>query len=206
MIEHTDQATIGQPAVRLLRGILYRERTEAWDLLLRYRGRLEEYFTTLGLIVIVDEAEGYAYLRQRPETAESTEAIQADKFPRLMSRRKLSYPITLLLVLLRKRLLDFETLGNESRLVVSERDVIEMMRIYWSELETNERKREDQLIVHLKRLVKYGFLKPLKAEKGRYEVNNILKAYVPIEELKTILERLQAYARERDLLTTDNDN
>lgn len=203
MNELSDQVTIGKPAVLLLRGILYREQTEAWNLLLRYRGRLESYFETLGLSLLVDEAEGYAYLRQNSDEAESTET---DDFPRLMSRRKLSYPITLLLVLLRKRLLEFETQGSETRLVMSEREMIELMRIYWSELETNERKREDQLITHIKKLATYGFIKPLKAESGNYEVKNILKAYVPIEELKTILERLQTYARERDLLTTNDDD
>jgi hypothetical protein len=201
MMEPNDQATIGIPAVMLLRGILYREKTQAWDLLLRYRGRLETYFEVLGVILIVDEAEGYAYLRQKPVTAETAED---EAFPRLMSRRRLSYPLTLLLVLLRKRLLEFETLGNETRLILSERDMIEMMRIYWSEVETNERKREDQLILHIKKLATYGFLKALKAEKGRYEVNNILKAYVPIEELKTILEKLKNYAQERNLINNDN--
>lgn len=203
MNELSDQATIGKPAVFLLRGILYREQTEAWNLLLRYRGRLESYFETLGLILLVDEAEGYAYLRQYADTEDASDT---DDFPRLMSRRKLSYPITLLLVLLRKRLLEFETQGNESRLVVSEREMIDLMRIYWSELETNERKREDQLTTHIKKLVTYGFIKPLKAEEGNYEVKNILKAYVPIEELKTILERLQDYAREKDLLNTNDDH
>lgn len=203
MMEPTDQSTFGIPAVLLLRGILYREKTEAWNLLLRYRGRLEAYFEVLGLVLIVDEAEGYAYLRQQAITAENAEA---EDFPRLMSRRRLSYPLTLLLVLLRKRLLEFETLGNEMRLVVSERDMVEMMRIYWDELETNERKREDQLLVHIKKLATYGFLKPLKAQKDRYEVNSILKAYVPIEELKTILEKLQTYARDRDLVVTNNES
>lgn len=201
MIEPNDQSIIGIPAVLLLRGILYREKAQAWDLLLRYRGRLETYFEVLGVMLIVDEAEGYAYLRQKPVTAETAEE---EALPRLMSRRRLSYPLTLLLVLLRKRLLEFETLGNETRLVLSERDLIEMMRIYWSEVETNERKREDQLVLHIKKLATYGFLKPLKAEKGRFEVNNILKAYVPIEELKTILEKLQNYAQEKNLINNNN--
>ena len=194
MIEIPDQSTIGIPAVWLLRGILYRNKMPAWELLLRYRGRLEAYFEVLNLNLIVDEAEGYAYLRQKEADAEDAEA---DDFPHLMSRRTLSYPLTLLLVLLRKRLLEFETAGNENRLVLSERDLIEMMRIYWNELDTNERKREDQLVLHIKKLASYGFLAPLKSEKDRYEVNNILKAYVPIETLKMILETLQIYARER---------
>ena len=182
----------GVPAVFLLKGILYRRQEEAWNLLLRYRARLQDYFAVLDLELFVDESEGYAYLRQR-EHEQETES----HFPRLMSRRTLSYPITLLLVLLRKRLLEFESEGNETRLVLSLGDIVEMMRIYWDELDTNERKREDQLQLHIKKLELYGFLKPLKAEKDRYEVGRILKAYVPVEKLNEILAELKTYAQER---------
>ncbi|MCB0582156.1 MAG: DUF4194 domain-containing protein [Phaeodactylibacter sp.] len=186
------QEEFGIPAVYLLKGILYRQQEEAWNLLLRYRNRLQDYFAVLGVELLVEEGEGYAYLRQRPRDEE-----EEGDFPRLMSRRRLSYPITLLIVLLRKRLLEFEAEGNETRLVLSHSDIIEMMRIYWDELDTNERRREDQLQLHIKKLMTYGFLQPLKAEKGRYEVNRILKAYVPIEKLNEILEQLKSYAEER---------
>ena len=192
MAEH-DKSTIGTPSVLLLKGILYRNQEQAWEALLRYRGSIASYFEVLGLQLIVDEAEGYAYLRQQ------TSEEEGEDFPRLMSRRRLSYPLTLFLVLLRKRLLEFETLGTESRLVLSQNDMIEMMRLYWNELDTNERKREDQLVLHIKKLASYGFLNPLKAEKDRYEVNRILKAYLPIEELKDISEKLKKYAIERQL-------
>lgn len=189
-----DQTTIGLPAVHLLRGILYREQTDAWDRLLRYRGTLEEYFAVLNLDLYVDESEGYAYLRQHddPEGDDG-----ADTFPRLMSRRKLSYPLTLLLALLRKRQVEFEAAGSESRLVLSQADIIEMMRLYWDETDTNERKREDRVVLHIKKLESYGFLSQLKLEKDRYEVNRILKAYLPVEELHAILRKLQEYARKR---------
>lgn len=189
----TAQEEFGLPAVYLLKGVLYRQQEEAWNLLLRYRARLQEYFAVLGLELLVEEGEGYAYLRQHNQ-----EETETDKFPRLMSRRRLSYPITLLIVLLRKRLLEFEAEGSEARLVLSQADIIEMMRIYWKEQDTNERKREDLLQQHIKKLTTYGFLNPLKAEKDRYEVNTILKAYVPIEKLNEILKRLKNYAAERE--------
>lgn len=191
MTPNTTPEDFGIPAVYLLKGILYRHQSEAWELLLRYRGRLQDYFSILNVDLLVDEGEGYAYLRQRSQDDDES------SFPRLMSRRRLSYPITLLLVLLRKRLLEFEAEGNESRLVLSHRDILEMMRIYWDETDTNERKREDQLQLHIKKLITYGFLKPLKAEKDRYEVGQILKAYVPIEKLNEILITLKQYAQER---------
>lgn len=190
-----DQSTIGQPAVLLLRGILYRERAEAWELLLRYRGALEDYFAVLGLQLLVDEAEGYAYLLQQPP--EDTELPETETLPRLLSRRPLSYNLTLLLVLLRRRLLEFEAAGNESRLVLTQQDIIDLVRVYWNDVDTNERKREDTVISNTKRMVKYGFLEQLKAEKERFEVMPILKAYLPVEELNDILQKLKTYAQQR---------
>jgi hypothetical protein len=181
----------GIPAVFLLKGILHRQQEEAWNLLLRYRNRLRDYFSVLDLELIVEEGDGYAYLRQRPREEEEDSG-----FPRLMSRRRLPYQLTLLLVLLRKRLLEFEAEGQGVRLVLSKADLMEMMRVYWSEEHTNERKLEDDLKRDVRKLVNYGFLQPLKAEKDRYEVNRIIKAYLPIEKLKDILEQLQQYAEE----------
>lgn len=186
----------GAAAVYLLRGVLYRKEEAAWAALIRYRGRLEEYFAVLGLQLLVDEAEGFAYLRQY-QPVEAAEAELPDDFPTLMSRRRLSYPLTLLLVLLRKRLLEFENAGNDTRLVLSERDMVEMMRIYEDSLQTNERKREDLILKYIKRLVDYGFLQPLKAEPNRYEVNRIIKAYLPIDTLKEVAAKLRAYAESK---------
>lgn len=186
----------GAAAVHLLRGVLYRKEEGAWAALIRYRGRLEEYFAVLGLQLLVDEAEGFAYLRQY-QPAEADEAGLPDDFPTLMSRRRLSYPLTLMLVLLRKRLLEFDNIGNDTRLVLSERDLVEMMRIYEDSLQTNERKREDLILKYIKRLADYGFLQPLKAESNRYEVNRILKAYLPVDALNEVAAKLRAYAESK---------
>lgn len=184
----TTVTNFGSAAVYLLRGILYRDQREAWEQLLQHRGDLDTYFAALRLRLIVDEAEGYAYLRQRDE-----EEGDAPDFPRLMSRRKLSYPQTILLVLLRKRLVAFESAGDESRLTLTEQDMIEMMRGYWDELDTNERKREQSVVAAINKLVKFNFLRKMKGERDRYEVRRIIKAYLPIEELQRIYEDLKRY-------------
>ena len=64
------------------------------------RAGITDHVAVNGLILIIDEPEGYAYLRARPET----EGDEGAKIPRLMSRRSLSLPVSLLLALLRKKL------------------------------------------------------------------------------------------------------
>ena len=190
MADTTPPVAFGSAAVHLLRGILYADRADAWEQLLRHRRALEDYFVPLRLQLFVDEPEGYAYLRQ-------SELEDDDSFPRLMSRRNLSYYQTILLVLLRKRLIAFEDVGDPGNLSLTEEDMIEMMRVYWDELNTNERKREEAVGTAIKKLAKYGFLGKLRGESNRYEVRRIVKAYLPITELQTIYATLQEHHRRR---------
>lgn len=186
----TPPAAFGAAAVYRLRGILYADRTEAWEQVLRHRRALEDYFEPLRLRLFVDEPEGYAYLRQAETEAD-------DNFPRLMSRRNLSYYQTVLLVLLRGRLLAFEDAGGPGSLTLTVEDMVEMMRVYWDELDTNERKREEAVGTAINKLHKYGFLSKLKGERGRYAVRRIIKAYLPITELQTVYDTLQDHHRRR---------
>src|SRR6476619_1525851 len=105
---------LGQLLVTLYQGVLYRE-TDAvlWQPLVDLQGRVREHCATLGLELILDEAEGYAYLRQRaPREGEPA-------LPRLIQRRALSYPVSLILVLLRKKLAEYDAVGGDTLLVLS---------------------------------------------------------------------------------------
>ncbi len=70
--------------VTLMKGVTYQENDPGlWQSLLSLQARVREYIAVLGLDLILDEAEGYAYLRQRPATAGDLE------LPRLVPRRPL---------------------------------------------------------------------------------------------------------------------
>ena len=57
--------------VTLLKGVIYREdRPALWDSLLRLQAHVADYVAVLGLKLELDEAEGYAFLRSRPQTSE----------------------------------------------------------------------------------------------------------------------------------------
>ena len=150
--------------------------------------KIREYFNVIGLDLIINEADGYAYVRQKEIPEEFGEGI-----PVLMSRRQLSYPVTLLSVLIRKRLLEFELSGNESRLVLSIEDIKEMTRIFQDTITTNEKKQTDAIARNVNKLIDYGFLIPLKNEEGKYEVSKILSAYITIDKLNEIYEKLKTY-------------
>ena len=53
-------------AVALLKGVIYRESDERlWSALLNLQARVRDYMAVIGLELVLDEAEGYAFLRAK---------------------------------------------------------------------------------------------------------------------------------------------
>ena len=101
--------------ITLMKGVVYRDTHErAWKHLLQLQPRVRDYVEVLGLQVVIDEAEGYAFLRQRP-----SDEGEADPVPRLIPRRALSFHVSLLLALLRKKLAEFDAQGGDTRLMLT---------------------------------------------------------------------------------------
>ncbi|MCC7120493.1 MAG: DUF4194 domain-containing protein [Gammaproteobacteria bacterium] len=182
--------------VQLLKGVLYREDDERqWTSLLRLQARVREQADVLLLDLFLDEAEGYAFLKSRPDP---DDAEGAPRLPRLVARRPLSYPVSLMLALLRKRLAEFDASGGDTRLVLSREDIVELMRVFLPE-GTNEARLIDQVDATITRITEFGFLRRLKAaasgtrDGGRYEVRRILKAFVDAQWLADFDARLAQY-------------
>src|SRR5580658_8450121 len=84
----------------LMKGVVYRDAHErVWRQLLQLQAQVRDYVAVIGLTVVIDEAEGYAFLRSRPAEPDAADDRQAP--PRLIARRSLSFHVSLLLALLR---------------------------------------------------------------------------------------------------------
>lgn len=172
--------------VTLLKGVLYRDQQpRVWQDLQALEGKVRDYLAVLGLGLELDEAEGFALLRQM-EAENEGEAI-----PKLVARRPLSYPVSLLLVLLRRHLLEGDATGGDSRTVVKREDLVEHLRVFLPE-RSNEARIIDQIDAHIAKVVDLGFLKEL-AEPGTFEIRRILKAFVDAQWLSEFDARLEAY-------------
>lgn len=184
----SDEHAAGSAIIRLMQGVVYRESDEdTWLTLERSGGGVRDHFANIGVEVVVDDTEGYAYLRTRPEV-EGEEAL-----PRLVRRRALTYNVSLLLVLLRKRLLEFETSGSEGRLVLSRDQIVEMLRVFLADSH-NEARTIDQAERTIGKAVELGFLRPLRGQRDHWEVRRILKAYVDAQTLSDFASKLKQYA------------
>lgn len=182
--------------VHLLKGVLYREDDERlWATLLQLQARVRELAAVLLLDLVLDEAEGYAFLKSRPAPDETD---GAPRLPRLVARRPLSYPVSLMLALLRKRMAEFDAVGGDTRLVLSRDEIVELMQVFLPH-GTNEARLIDQVDATMAKVVDLGFLRRLKPaasggqDRGHYEVRRILKAFVDAQWLAEFDARLQGY-------------
>ena len=182
-------AELSAVLIPLLKGVTYRADDAAhWSALLQLQGRVRDHVAVLGLELMLDEAEGYAFLRSRPEPEDDA----APKLPRLVARRPLSFPVSLLLALLRKKLAEFDAAGADTRLILSREQVVELLRVFLPE-GSNEARLIDQVDAHLNRVVDLGFVRRLRGQDGLFEVQRILKAFVDAQWLAEFDARLATY-------------
>ena len=179
--------------VPLLKGVLYREDDAAlWAALLKLQIRVRDYTAVLALELVLDEAEGYAFLRSRV----TVEDDDSPKLPRLVRRQPLTFHVSLLLALLRKKLAEFDASGGDTRLILSRDAVVELIRVFLP-AGSNESRLIDTVETHLNKVIELGFVRRLKpsaaGQEAMFEVRRILKAFVDAQWLADFDQRLAAY-------------
>lgn len=177
--------------IPLLKGVLYQEENPAlWQTLLNLQADVRDYMAVLGLELVLDEAEGYAFMRSHPADNED----DGKTSPRLVARRPLSYPVSLLLALLRKKLAEFDAGGGDTRLILSRDEVVELIRIFLPE-GSNDARLIDQVDATLNKIADLGFIRRLRGEKQVIEVRRIIKAFVDAQWLADFDRNLDAYRK-----------
>jgi hypothetical protein len=193
----TTEPDLSLAVTQLMKGVVYRDTHDrAWRSLLELQPQARDYVDVLGLQIVVDEAEGYAFLRQRPAAPD-----EDDPLPRLIPRRTLSFHVSLLLALLRKKLAEFDAQGGDTRLMLTREQITEMVRVFLPP-SSNEARLTDQIDAHINKAVELGFLRPAKNSEQAYEVRRILKAFVDGQWLADFDARLAEY---RALLSGEAD-
>ncbi|MBA3673370.1 MAG: DUF4194 domain-containing protein [Chitinophagaceae bacterium] len=176
------------PIIYLFKGVLYNSNEAMWKALIHHQNEIKKYFHTVGIEVIINESEGFAFLKQMEFPEDESQNI-----PKLIEKRPLSYPVTLLCVLLRKRLLEFDNSGEESNLILSIEQIQDILRTFLQDNTTHEKKIIDKIDIHIRKLIDLGFIRELKNTPGKFEVSRILVAYIPVEKLQEVLDKLEEY-------------
>ena len=170
--------------ISLLKGIIIKENKEKiWDTILNYRNQIEDYFRQLGLTLKLYEEEGYCYLQQ-------IEDDETDNLLKLVPKVSLSLHLSLLLVSLRKYMLESTTNGDE-KIVISKEEIFIKMKNYLKET-SNEIRQEKEITSYIKKIEEMKFIRKLKNSDNKYEILRLLASFVDAQWLddlnKCILE------------------
>lgn len=178
-------------AVRLLQGAVYADDARIWNTVLGSQSHLETYFGRLGLLLIVDEPEGLAYLRQAAED-ELPEGYE--RLPKLFRKTRLGYDATLLCVLLREELRRFEEEDVHNERCVVETTVLfdQWMTFFPGQGDQVRQRRE--LSQAMSKLEELGFISKFNDEPETWEIRRILKARLPAAELEGLKAQLLSAA------------
>ncbi|EMJ93483.1 DUF4194 domain-containing protein [Leptospira alstonii] len=175
--------------LKLLRGpISLDDDPKAWDQLRRYEKEVREYFEKIGLILHLDEADCYAFLRQ---TSDDTDEGDKEKLPVITRKIAINRKETLLLVLLREVILEREEKDPSSSVIVRKEDIYELLKPYFPKT-TNEvdlYKEFDRMIRAVENL---GFIRMMDG--SGIKIRKILKAKLSVADL----ERIKSKFREGD--------
>jgi hypothetical protein len=181
------EPALADACVPLLKGIVYADADPAaWRALLTIGAQVRDHLAPLGLDVRVDEAEGYAFVVPVEPGPDEPDR------PRLIQRRRLSFRVSLLLALLRRRLMEFDAQGDETRLIITRDEAVELVRTYHP-ARSNEARLADEVETDLRKVAELGFVRPLRDQPHTYEVRRIIKAYIDGQWLGDFDERLRTF-------------
>ncbi len=178
--------------LKLLQNPIFSDETAIWNMLLSHFTSVQDYFARIGLEVRVQEEDGYAYLHQ---PAIEDDEGQTIILPRLTHRDRLTYHATLLCVLLREWIDQFESTQLEAgKCIITDTQIRELL-LPLLPARTDERAVQGRIDSAIHRLSDLGFLKriPDTSNPTYFEVRRILKAKIDAEKLAEIKEKLVHY-------------
>ena len=177
--------------VKLLQGPIYRtgNADSTWSTLKAWQSEIDRYFWTIGLHVFADDADGYAYLEQR-EMAEEEDAI-----PRLIQERPLTVQDSLLCVLFREALDQFDTSQNQSEnLIMTTSEIKDRLDTFFPE-KKDQTKVYRRLDESLSRLRDLSFIREIESPSTfdrTFEIRRIIKSKINAEFITDFRNKLKA--------------
>ncbi|MVT07477.1 DUF4194 domain-containing protein [Chitinophaga tropicalis] len=183
--------------VKLLKGPVEYMEKGAWEKLLQYKLELTIFLQQLGLTLILDEQDGYAFVKH--SLSEDDEA-----YVNWVQRRSYTYEESIMLVLLREMMAEFEISESASReLIKKRREIKEYAELFFKEGASRIRflKEIDRLI---DKVEENGFLHKLEnhevADEQRFRIRKIIKAKVDSEVLGNFQQQLMEHTGKQEVL------
>ena len=181
-------APYGYAVVRLLKGPVEHTDTKIWEAILNYQSDIQKYLSHIGLELIVKRDEGFAYVKQLVDDEGKTIG--------LVPRQQLGFEISVILIILRQMLEEFDS--NLDELYATERfvsadELKERIELFLPE-RFNRVKLLNEIDAYLNRIVNLGFLKVMKRDNvNLYQIHRVIKEKVTLDQLQDFKNKLQEY-------------
>jgi hypothetical protein len=178
--------------IKLLQGPVYADDKNIWRELLGWQSAIQEYFGKIGMELIINEQDGFARVMQ-PETDENDD----NPLPRLMKKQSLNYEATLLAVMLREGLEEFDVKSEGTKFYLTQKEIKERIELFYKE-QTNKSKLWKDLSKPITSLINIGILKlnredTVNKDNNQYEIKRIIKAFISNDKLEEIKNKLSNY-------------
>jgi hypothetical protein len=174
--------------IRLLKGPVEYVDKSVWEKLLQYKTDLTAFLRQLGLALILEEEDGYAYIKHL-QTEEDDTAVS------WMQRRALTYEESIMLVLLREMMADFETGDATTRELVKKRRELKEYGELFFKANASQVKFLREMDRLIDKAAENGFLDLAEdhdvADEQRFRIKKLIKAKIDSEVLDDFHEQLK---------------
>jgi hypothetical protein len=184
-----------QVFIKLLKGPVEYIEKNTWEKLLQYKSELAVFVQQLGLTLVLDEEDGYAYVKHTISEEDDDAAVS------WMQRRSFTYDESVLLVLLRDMMAEFEVGEATSReLIKKRREIKEYAELFFKENASRVKfiRELDRLI---DRVEENGFIDKMEnndiLDEQKFRIKKIIKARVDGEILDQFKQQLEEHAVKR---------
>ncbi|MEI9945815.1 MAG: DUF4194 domain-containing protein [Chitinophagaceae bacterium] len=192
MDTNSNRAIYAPVIIKLLQGPVYSDDKTIWKDVQAWATPIRDYFSRIGIELIISESEGFARIIQ-PKVEEHDE----NPLPRLMRKQSMNYETTLLCVILREMLEEFDILSEGTKLFLTQKEIKERIEIFYKE-QANRSKLWKDLARPINSLTDIGILKlsredAANKDNNQFEVKRIIKALISNEKLEEIKNKLKAH-------------
>ncbi|WP_299213926.1 DUF4194 domain-containing protein [uncultured Dokdonia sp.] len=173
--------------VKLLKGVVERN-SSVWEDIINYQEQIQEYLAQIGLELIVKKDDGFAFVKQFEDSEGKTLG--------LITRRQIGFETSIVLLVLRQSLEDFDSNPTQltSEKFITDTEIKDELELFLQE-GYNKMKFQQKLNKYISNAVELGFLKEInkKDNETKYQIHRIIKEKITLDILQDFKNKLQEY-------------
>ena len=174
--------------VRLLKGAVDKN-NKIWDDIVLYQPDIQDYISTIGLELVLKKEDGFAFVKQIEDSNGTTLGIA--------SRRQIGFESSIILVVLRQSLEDFDSNPTQFQVMekfITNTEIKEEVELFLPE-KFNKVKFLKDIDKNIRQIQELGYLKEVQKDNGeiKYQIQRIIKEKVTLDVLVEFKNKLEQY-------------